>query len=223
MVQNNDRAELVNALKCLRDNDIAHLPQDKKDILLNADEEALIQAYYDMDGEFSRSKCYNLDNPYLSIPLALCCCATSVAMVGGPCYMAYKVGGNCFESLACLCLSVGVNPMMAAVPVAPAKYAVELVTKKSKVQNEDSKIQEKHAGDDLKLDDINNVNDVRSRADNIFLAYLKYVCSLHAYTATDKICIKGLIQQFCSAKKMRHSNNFYANINLSASDDLHIQ
>lgn len=223
MVQNNDRAELVDALKCLRDNNIENLPQDKKDILLNADEEALIQAYYDMDGEFSRSKCCNLDNPCLSIPLALCCCATSVAMVGGPCYMAYKVGGNCFESLACLCLPVGVNPMMAAVPVAPATYAVELVTKKSKVQNEAPTIQEEHAKDDRKLDDINNVNDVSSRADNIFLAYLKYVCSLHAYTATDKIYIKGLIQQFCSAKKMRHSNNLDANINLSASGNIHIQ
>lgn len=223
MVQNNDRAELVNALKCLRDNDIAHLPQIQKDILLNADEEALIQAYYDMDGEFSRSKCCNLDNPYLSIPLGLCCCATSVAMVGGLGYMAYNVGGNCFESLALLGYLLGANLPMSLFPVLPATYAVELVTKKSKVQNEAPTIQEEHAKDDMKLDDINNVNDVSSRADNIFLAYLKYVCSLHTYTATDKIYIKGLIQQFCSTKKMRHSNNLDANINLSASDDLHIQ
>ena len=96
MVQNNDRAELVDALKCLRDNDIAHLPQNQKDILLNADEKALIQAYYDMDGEFS-------------------------------------------------------------------------------------------------------------------------------YTATDKICIEGLIQQLCSAKKMRHPNNLNANHHLSNSGNIHIQ
>ena len=66
MVQNNDRAELVNALKCLRDDNLSRL---QIDILLNADEEDLIRAYYDMDGEFSCSKCCNTENPYLSIPL----------------------------------------------------------------------------------------------------------------------------------------------------------
>ena len=34
-----------------------------------------------MDGEFRCSKCCNLDNPYLSIPLGWRCCATSVAML----------------------------------------------------------------------------------------------------------------------------------------------
>ena len=93
MVQNNNYIRLVDALKCLRDDNLSRL---QIDILLNADEEDLIRAYYDMDGEFS-------------------------------------------------------------------------------------------------------------------------------YTATDKICIEGLIQQLCSAKKMRHPNNLNANHHLSNSGNIHIQ
>lgn len=220
MVQNNDRAELVDALKCLRDNDIAHLPQNQKDILLNANEEALIQAYYDMDGEFSCSKCCNLDNPYLSIPLGLCCCATSVAMVGGLGVGIYQLAelGYGIHDFAFFGLLVA-----SELPVLPAKCAVDLITKKSKVQDEEPKIQQAHTTEDMRLEDINSINNVSILADNIFLRYLKYVCSLHTYTATDKKYIKGLIQQLCSAKKMRHSNNLYANHHLSNSGNIHIQ
>lgn len=217
MVQNDDYIELVDALKCLRDNDIAHLPQSQKDILLNADEKDLIQAYYDMDGEFSCSKCCNTENPYLSIPLALCCCATSVAMIGGVCAGIYLAGSE-YGGIGAL----GHCSEIAVLPVLPAKYALDLVKKTSKVQDEVPHMEERHVNDDLALNDIHDLHQVVRGADNIFLKYLKDVCSLHTYTATDKMYIEGLIQQLCSAKKMRHSNNLDANINLSASDDIHI-
>ena len=221
MEQNmNVETTVANALKALRDNNIEQLSDEARKALLNANEEALIKAYDDMDGEFSCSKCCNLDNPYLSIPLGLCCCATSVVAYGGLAGLIYKlcasgVGNEYFGLFG----PTGLGLEM-VVPAIPAMYGFHLITKQSKVKEEEPKIQQAYTTDDMNLDCINDVNGVSILADNMFLKYLKDVCSLHTYTATDKMCIGNLIRQFCLAKKSRHSNNLNANINLSAKDDL---
>ena len=216
MVQNNNYIRLVDALKCLRDDNLSRL---QIDILLNADEEDLIRAYYDMDGEFSgSSKCCNAENPYLSIPLALCCCATSVAMVGCVC-AGICLAGSSYGGIGSLGYC---HPGMTVVPLLPAKCALELVKQAFKVQEEVFTMTQNHTGEDLQLNyiHIHDPQRVVQDADNIFLNYLQEVCSLHTYTATDKTCIEDFIRKICRAKNSRHSNNLGANINLLAADSI---
>ncbi|MBQ7552718.1 MAG: hypothetical protein IJT15_04735 [Rickettsiales bacterium] len=215
----NTEMAVADALKALRDNNIEQLSDAARKALLNANEEALIKAYDDMDGEFSCSKCCNLDNPYVKYPLGIACCATSVVAYGGLAGLIYKlcasgVGHEYFGLFGPTSLGLEM-----AVPAIPAMYGFHLITKQSKVQEEEPKIQQDNTTENMNLDRINDVNGVSILADNIFLKYLKYVCSLHTYTATDKMCIGNLIRRFCLAKKSRHSNNLNANINLSAKGD----